>query len=100
VFRNTSIRYEREENRRRRDKWKGEKKSLVHFLHQQADSLSWFKVHSPILFLWFYMVGRGGGAEGGGDRNLLLTSVFSHGFLNVSFSAASGRRRRIYSLAV
>jgi hypothetical protein len=94
VFRSTSITYEREGNRRRQDKWKGEKKSLVHFLHQQADSLSWFKVHSPILFLWFCVV-----AGRGSNRTLFLTSVFSHGFLNVSFSAANGRGR-IYSLAV
>jgi hypothetical protein len=35
----------------------GEEKSLVHFLHQQADSLSWFKVHSPILFSVVLRVG-------------------------------------------
>ena len=44
----------------------GEEKSLVHFLHQQADSLSWFKVHSPILFLWCYVLAvRGWGAAMG-----------------------------------
>ena len=65
----------------------GEEKSLVHFLHQQADSLSWFKVHSPILFSVVLRVGGEGCGGGGGDGSLSpppLTSVFSHGFLKVS----------------
>ena len=62
----------------------GEEKSLLHFLHQQADSLSWFKVRSPILFLWCYVWALGGGRRRWVSFFSPLTSVFSHGFLKVS----------------
>jgi hypothetical protein len=70
--------------RRRQDKCQGEK-SLVHFLHQQVDSLSWFWVHSPFLSVVIRV-----GVEGCGDGSLRRTSVFSHGHLNVSLVQRAG----------